>query len=450
MIESTKTVTAIEQEIICSIMEDNAVFTKLLTLGFDESSFSLRTSAVVFSLVESIRADGSKGPIPIGAIKVKAFQEAQKGAGLCSMVFLPILTEYLNAVDVLIPSPVSEATYKIWVDYTKNCRLQHLLDAAKKDVERGNKADDVSAKIIRQLTHKYNREEVHVHDLVSEMKDRWTARQHSIQTGTYKTITTGFPELDEGLEGGFRTGRLVILVGYPQVGKSFLMTDMLLSAFESGVNVLHVTTENTEEEVTCRAEAMLWRQNYRRLVDCDNSVLEAITNDPKENPSKYSIIRLYPGRYSVFDLRNIIEGFQASHGFKPSIIGIDSPDWLKLTFEQGEKDHHARTRSYEELKAIGEEHQAVILTTSHARMQDYKGRKGKRVDRLGLGDLSDTSGKSRIADIVLTINSSDELAPLNALEIYAAKLRDVAGMPFSVFVRRDVGSPRFIPMEPML
>jgi replicative DNA helicase len=230
------------------------------------------------------------------------------------------------------------------------------------------------------------------------------------------------------------------------VGKSFLMTNILIAAFEAGYDVLHITTENTEEQALGRAEAILWGINYRLLMNCSADIPIHEIDAEEKRPNRYMVLRLFPGRFSVDD---VVQKIMVMRGeglnFRPRLIGIDSPDWLKLVQPPGGRTerHHLITEQYEFLKAYAEEDHVAILTTSHVKMQEFKGRRGKRNDRLDLGDLADSAGKVRIADVVVTINTSEELERHGALELYACKLRDQDRRPFSTYIKRDSRSPRF-------
>jgi len=97
------------------------------------------------------------------------------------------------------------------------------------------------------------------------------------------------------------------------------------------------------------------------------------------------------------------------------------------------------------LKRYIETNNSVLLATSHVKLQEFKGRRTKqRNDRLDLGDLSDTSGKSRLADGVWTLNINQELMDTGRIELYVAKLRDVDRRPFSVILKREYNNPRLI------
>lgn len=76
---------------------------------------------------------------------------------------------------------------------------------------------------------------------------------------------TGFPTLDNLLQGGFRGGKLIVLAARPSVGKSSFAQHLGLQFARQGLPVLMLSQEMPDTEVADRALTMLGEADYSRL-----------------------------------------------------------------------------------------------------------------------------------------------------------------------------------------
>jgi replicative DNA helicase len=77
-------------------------------------------------------------------------------------------------------------------------------------------------------------------------------------------VSFGMDYLDQ-VSGGCQPGDFNIVVGRPSSGKTYLMLNMAISAYNSGKNVAWVVTEMTKLQYATRALALRTKMNYNRI-----------------------------------------------------------------------------------------------------------------------------------------------------------------------------------------
>ena len=76
------------------------------------------------------------------------------------------------------------------------------------------------------------------------------------EKGTHEFIPTGFPGLDNDLDGGFLRKELVVIGGSTGAGKSYLAVHLAMKAIESGFKVGYFSLEISNELVVARMMGM--------------------------------------------------------------------------------------------------------------------------------------------------------------------------------------------------
>lgn len=445
----------LERSLVGQMVRDKNTLAAAFAAGLQTQHFETPQAREVYSIfLENCYDEVDMQKITlINTVAIKAFLE--KRVSLNKTTVTPQqLPTYLRYIDSLKEADNDSPEFSIkWImEYAEGKRMEQTLRDTMKEWKTSNNLEKATNHFIENFIASSTSlsSSIVPEDLEDGAIARWYDRQHRIAEGTAKPIAFGFPTIDEKMEGGSRYNETVIVIGYPGVGKSFFCDNLGINYFEAGLNVLKVTTENTKEQSIVRAESIYHNLNYRKLMNCDAEIKadELFMKQPRKN--RHMTIRLFPGEHSATDLIRMIELMKFQDNFDPDVIIIDSPDFLKppqvQNREQGAR-HHQLTNMYLQLKNYVELRHKLLLTTSHVKLQDYKGRRGGRKDRLDIGDLSDSSGKARLADTVITLNVSEELADLGQIEAYFAKIRDANQRPFSVLLQREFDSPRFTEVQ---
>lgn len=79
-------------------------------------------------------------------------------------------------------------------------------------------------------------------------------------------ISTGFPDIDERLQGGPRPGDLFVIAGRPSMGKTAIGTQIALNAALSGHTVMVFTLEMSRQQITERLLAQAGGVNFANII----------------------------------------------------------------------------------------------------------------------------------------------------------------------------------------
>lgn len=130
-------------------------------------------------------------------------------------------------------------------------RLGQELAAGAEDVTVG--LDDVRDRASRRLLEVISGEEAFGYKPAGVGVRKVIQRLQDIEAGTTTAgLVTGFPELDERLDGGFAPGDLVLIVGVPSSGKTSLMVNILERVAREGHGATALVSAEVTEEIVMR------------------------------------------------------------------------------------------------------------------------------------------------------------------------------------------------------
>lgn len=104
-------------------------------------------------------------------------------------------------------------------------------------------------------------------DVVAEVKDNIKKTEEAIQAGKNLRVTTGFQYMDETLNGGLKSGQLIVLAARPSVGKTALMLQMAKGAAAAGNPVQIFSLEMQADEL---AERLIYSTGEVRPYDVNH------------------------------------------------------------------------------------------------------------------------------------------------------------------------------------
>jgi predicted ATP-dependent serine protease len=78
-------------------------------------------------------------------------------------------------------------------------------------------------------------------------------------------VSTGWPQLDRLLYGGFSRGELNIFAGGSGSGKSLVMMNIALNWLQQGLSGVYITLELSEELCSLRTDAMLTNMSTKEI-----------------------------------------------------------------------------------------------------------------------------------------------------------------------------------------
>lgn len=177
-------------------------------------------------------------------------------------------------------------------------------------------------------------------------------------------VSTGWPTFDKKLFGGFNRGELNIFAGGSGAGKSLFLQNLAINFAQTGLNVLYVSLELSEQLVAMRLDSMMTglptREIFKSLDDVELKVKVA-------GKSSGAIqIKYMPSGKNINDLRAYIKEYQVKKGYKPDVVLIDYLDlMMPVSIKISPSDLFVKDKYVsEEIRNFAMETKCVCVTAS--------------------------------------------------------------------------------------
>lgn len=244
------------------------------------------------------------------------------------------------------------------------------------------------------------------------------------------TIPTPWPILNEGIQGGWGPGDLVIVFGNPGGGKSWTMVAAAAHAVQLGFNVNYYTLELGEDYVGKRFDCYFTGYGIEEVNKHRKEVEKIVSNLPGK-----LIIREYPPKgASINTIKSHIQKcIDTDH--KPDLIIIDYVDYLKAP----SKGKFAERKDeiddvFIATKGLAKELKIPVLTPSQVN------RMGAKDDVIEGDKAAGSYDKMMVADICLSLSRKKEDKVLGTGRIHVMKNRyGMDGMTYDAKVDTNNG-----------
>ena len=252
-------------------------------------------------------------------------------------------------------------------------------------------------------------------DYFSDIEERWARLNSDTNSAEHRTI---FESLNEALEGGLASKELAMVVAPPGVGKSLYLANQAVRSCLDGSNVLYISLEMAEDRVAQRLDSIFSRIRQDQLKDrCDDlkdRLNQVTTTVPNRGQLK---IKEFPTkRASVNQVRAYLNQLSNYENFSPDVIIVDYLELLATDSEMAE--YQSQERLAQELRGLAIEHKCLVWTATQTN------REGKKVRLITDTELADSYGKTRVCDLVISINQDEEEFDKGKSRIYIIKSRN--------------------------
>lgn len=248
-------------------------------------------------------------------------------------------------------------------------------------------------------------------------------------------ITTGLKELDKALfHEGWGRSELSVLLGGAKAGKTTGLISFGINAIAAGFNVLYVTLEVSADIISDRMDANIGDQ---LMMELGSSILE-VDSKVKKFMEKAGVfkIREYPsGSMKVSDLRRTIESYK-SKGINFDMVIVDYADLMAPERYTDNAQENSKN-VYVNLRGLAMQEGFAILTATQTNREGFKSTVVKAEH------VAEDFNKIRIADLIISINKTDEERMANEARLYFAASRNQAGN-FTIRIQQDVDRMKFI------
>lgn len=268
----------------------------------------------------------------------------------------------------------------------------------------------------------------------------WDVKHSDFKTVEEERVCpTGIPMLDDIL-GGYHRSELFLWLAPTNTGKSWALVDGTKTSLIHGLNVAYITLEMTSKNITKRLAMAITGSRRDNIKDdkefkikfFDGEVIDFSKRPTLEKSKKVfeenkETLRkrggclftkgFIEGKCSVSTIEMYLDQLEVRTGKIPDILFLDYAD-LMVADEKKNDDLSEINNVYTGLRGLAKTRNICIVTASQA-TRDAHGAK-----KVGLKHTAKNIDKVRIADVVISLNQTEEELRNNAMRLFIAKLRE--------------------------
>jgi archaellum biogenesis ATPase FlaH len=235
-------------------------------------------------------------------------------------------------------------------------------------------------------------------------------------------VSTGWPQMDRLLYGGFSRGELNIFAGGSGSGKSLVMMNIALNWLQSGLSGVYITLELSEELTSLRTDAMLTGMSTKDIRrDVDTTTLKVKLVAKKSGQYR---VKGMPAQSNVNDIRSYLKEVQIQTGIRVDFMMIDYLDLLMpVSAKVSPNDLFVKDKYVsEELRNLAKELGILMVTASQLNRS--------AVEEIEFDHSHISGGISKIntADNVFGIFTSRAMKERGKYQIQCMKSRSSTGV----------------------
>ena len=254
--------------------------------------------------------------------------------------------------------------------------------------------------------------------------------------------STGWPQLDRLLYGGFSRGELNIFAGGSGSGKSLVMMNIALNWLGMGLSGVYISLELSEELTSLRTDAMLTMMSTRDIrKDIDNTELKVRLAGKKSGQYR---VKGLPAQSNVNDIRSYLKEVQIQTGIKVDFVMIDYLDLvMPVSVKVNPNDQFIKDKYVsEELRNLSKELGVLMVTASQLNRS--------AVEEIEFDHSHIAGGISKIntADNVFGIFTSRSMRERGKYQIQCMKSRSSTGVGQKIDLEYNVETMRITDEDP--
>lgn len=249
-------------------------------------------------------------------------------------------------------------------------------------------------------------------------------------------VSTGWPQLDKLLYGGFSRGELNIFAGGSGSGKSLVMMNIALNWVQQGLHGVYVTLELSEELTGLRTAAMLSNMSTKDIRK-DKQTAALKVKMVGKRAGSYQI-KVLPAQSNINDIRAYLKEYQIQTNRKIDFIMIDYLDLLMpVSAKVSPNDLFVKDKYVsEELRNLAKELGILMVTASQLNRS--------AVEEIEFDHSHISGGISKIntADNVFGIFTSRAMRERGRYQIQCMKSRSSTGVGMKVDLEYNIETMR--------
>ena len=331
---------------------------------------------------------------------------------------------YLNNIANVMYSPIEdevdlEEIEEQTINFIKENRVYESMISAEADMAEGN-YEKIVKKMEEAIRVSFDK------DLGLSIKDAdEVIYQLDDELNSSRVISTGYPNLDNLMEGGFFPKGLYCISGIPGVGKSLLLGNFAVNAYLQGYKVLVYTFEMSNVRLFSRIFSNLIRYNSREILldqEGTKNKIQAIINSTAGD----LIVKEYNANTtSSNDLLAHMNDLSMYKGWRPDFVVVD---YLLIMSTNDKKKNSDDSYRYfkvvsEELRNIGKTMEIPILTAAQINREGMSDRGGTK-SVITAKDISESRGILDTVDFFASIVQTSKHRQDNKIQLHNNKNRN--------------------------
>jgi len=232
-------------------------------------------------------------------------------------------------------------------------------------------------------------------------------------------IKTGWPLVDNILDGGLGAGELGIIMAPAGIGKSWILTKIGSESLLQGKNVIHFTLELNEAYINRRYASCLTGFDFQSIPKQKDVVKRRV--DDMKNQSGFGKLKVkyFPIKTaSPFTIKTHLERCQMIDGIKYDLVIVDYADILRpISAEKNSNSYSEAGSIYEDLRMIAGELKIPCWSASQCN------RNSTEEDIITAGDVADSYRKIMTSDFIMSVSRKIEDKISNTARFHIVKNR---------------------------
>lgn len=249
-------------------------------------------------------------------------------------------------------------------------------------------------------------------------------------------VSTGWPQVDRLLYGGFSRGELNIFAGGSGSGKSLVMMNIALNWVQMGLHGVYISLELSEELTGLRTAAMLSDMSTKDIRKDKSTAALKVKMIGKKSGSYQ--VKALPAQSNINDIRSYLKEYQIKTGHKVDFIMVDYLDLLMpVSAKVSPNDLFVKDKYVsEELRNLAKELGILMVTASQLNRS--------AVEEIEFDHSHISGGISKIntADNVFGIFTSRALKERGKYQIQCMKSRSSNGVGQKIDLEYNIDTMR--------
>lgn len=330
--------------------------------------------------------------------------------------------QYNSAVELISELSVGHEDQKDWLlEQTETfCKDKAMYNAIMQSIKiLDDKSNNISKGAIPQIVSDalaVSFDESIGHDFLTDFELRYDYYHQ-----THKRVPFDLDYMNRITKGGLIKKTFTVLLAGTGVGKSMFMCHNAAFNMISGLNVLYITMEMSEFEISKRIDANILGVTMDELEELPRDVFEKKMGRLNKKTHGKLIVKEYPtSSASAANFRYLLNELKLKRKFIPDIIYIDYLNICSSSRIKGGSNVNSYTyikAIAEELRGLAVEFDVPIFTATQTT------RSGFSNSDPGLEDTSESFGVPHTADLMFALVTNDELKELNQIKVKQLKNR---------------------------